>query len=261
MATILSVADIIELGDATTYLAANYVSNGSIFGQRIIQPNLPVQIAFVTDGLRWGSESGAETDASLRSTANYLYWMCGKFQLEAQRIINGAGGGSVAPTPSIGSLPNPYDWEIGETTSATEPMKQGDSTVTLNSFKGFNIEFTRGGITQNTTSLGDGTSYFTWNRVTAVFFCSPSASLGELFRILPASAVAPTADSIEVQTEFTEGFLEVGQTYELTDYMGGDDFDNVADVQEGIINTDGCVFIATGTTPTNWTNSSLLTLQ
>lgn len=183
MATILSVSDIIELGDVTTYLSANYVSKQGLFGGTVIKPTPPVQIAFVTDALRWGNDGGAETDASLRLTANYLYWMCGMFQLQAQRIINLPGGGSVSPTPSSGSLPFPYDWEIGSTSSSTEPLADGESSVVLSTFIGYNIEFTRGGITQNTTNTG--ASYYLWNRDTGLFQCFPAATLSELFRILP----------------------------------------------------------------------------
>lgn len=57
---------------------------------------------------------------------------------------------------------------------------------------------------------------------------------------------------------YTSGTLVVGETYTLTTFAAGDDFTNVADVQSGTINTNGCVFIATGTTPTDWTNGSTL---
>lgn len=56
----------------------------------------------------------------------------------------------------------------------------------------------------------------------------------------------------------TSGSLIIGETYNLTTYVAGDDFTNVADVQSGSINTDGCVFIATSATPTDWTHGSTL---
>jgi len=54
-------------------------------------------------------------------------------------------------------------------------------------------------------------------------------------------------------TTITGGNLVIGETYEITNvaFVGGD-FSNVADVIDGIINEVGCVFIATGTTPTSW---------
>ena len=53
------------------------------------------------------------------------------------------------------------------------------------------------------------------------------------------------------------GLLKVGEIYHLTDYQG-DDFSNVAYIISGIIDETGCIFVATGTTPTNWTNGSEL---
>ena len=54
----------------------------------------------------------------------------------------------------------------------------------------------------------------------------------------------------------TSGVLVVGATYVITDFIAGDDFTNV-----GGVNADGSVFVATGTTPTTWTNSSILNSQ
>lgn len=178
MPTILSVADIIELGDATTYLAANYQSTGALFGARVIKPNLAVQIAFVTDALRFGYDGDAETDASLRSTANYLYWMCGKFQLEAQQIINGAGGGSVVPTPA-GTTVNRIDFEV----SSSSYMVTGDTTKNIPQFIGYNLQYDRDGVPQS--ALTTEPSYFTWNKTTGDFACSPALEAGEIIALIP----------------------------------------------------------------------------
>lgn len=60
-------------------------------------------------------------------------------------------------------------------------------------------------------------------------------------------------------TTLTNGTLDIGKLYEITNYQSGDDFTNVANVIEGTINTTGCKFIATGTTPDVWANSTELT--
>ena len=60
-------------------------------------------------------------------------------------------------------------------------------------------------------------------------------------------------------TLITDGELIVGETYEITNYQGTDDFTDVADIQSGEINTNGCVFIATGPTVSNWSSESELT--
>lgn len=64
----------------------------------------------------------------------------------------------------------------------------------------------------------------------------------------------------------TSGDLVVGKTYRIEEYKGTDDFTNVSTngeestVISGEINTDGCVFVATGTTPTDWTGETILSL-
>ena len=53
------------------------------------------------------------------------------------------------------------------------------------------------------------------------------------------------------------GFI-IGETYTIATYVSGDSFSNIANVTSGVIDTTGCVFIATGETPTNWDNGSTL---
>ena len=55
------------------------------------------------------------------------------------------------------------------------------------------------------------------------------------------------------QSTQTSGTLLVGQTYQISNYVAGDDFTNV-----GGSNTVGATFVATGTTPTAWANGSTL---
>ena len=53
------------------------------------------------------------------------------------------------------------------------------------------------------------------------------------------------------------GFI-IGETYTIVNYVSGDSFSNIANVTSGVIDTTGCIFIATGETPTNWNNGSTL---
>ena len=55
------------------------------------------------------------------------------------------------------------------------------------------------------------------------------------------------------QTAQTVGPLVIGTEYYITTYVAGDDFTNV-----GGTNVSGTYFVATGTTPTTWTNASSL---
>lgn len=57
--------------------------------------------------------------------------------------------------------------------------------------------------------------------------------------------------------DFNDGFI-IGETYTIATYVSGDSFSNIANVTSGVIDTTGCVFIATGETPTNWDNGSTL---
>lgn len=56
----------------------------------------------------------------------------------------------------------------------------------------------------------------------------------------------------------TSGLLTIGEEYTILDFNTGDNFSNVATVISGVINTTGCVFTATGTTPTVYSNGSTL---
>jgi hypothetical protein len=121
-------------------------------------------------------------DPEAVGVSNYLYWLCGKFQLEGQQIINGVGGGTVIGLPiNAGvSTPNPLDFEV----TANSPISTGVSTITISNYIGYNVIFVRGGITQSSIDLGGG-SYYSWNRVTGQFTCFPAAQAGELFQLYP----------------------------------------------------------------------------
>lgn len=75
-----------------------------------------------------------------------------------------------------------------------------------------------------------------------------------------ASYKALLTQTSQQTTTFLGGLIGsafiIGETYTINVYQTGDDFGNIANVQSGIINQTGCVFIATGQTPTNWDNGS-----
>ena len=206
-------SEILQIGDVVIYVAANYTEmRHKLFGQTRILPQPPVQIHFTTDALRWGIEGGAESAESLQEVANYAYWMYCRFQLDAQMILSNLGGGSVVPTPAaLSEVPNPYDWIVTTFTTAAMPLKAGDSMVTLSLFRGFNIEFTRGGLTQNTSTFGDQTSYFQWNKNTGLFFIFPAAVENEIMRILP---VGPGEGDVDEgsNTTYTQYIATGGET-------------------------------------------------
>ena len=60
-------------------------------------------------------------------------------------------------------------------------------------------------------------------------------------------------NSVDTDGVETSGVLIVGRLYTINDFNAGDDFSNV-----GAVNNSGSSFIATGSTPTNWTNGSVV---
>lgn len=96
MATLLPIADIIEIGDVSVYLSSNDNSRGALFGKRLSSPYSAIEIAAFTDALRWQYET-YPSDDTLRATANYCLWCYGKYGQQAYYIISGTSGGEVVP--------------------------------------------------------------------------------------------------------------------------------------------------------------------
>lgn len=194
MAAIPTIAETIDIGDASVFLSGNDNSKGSLFGKRLASPTSPVLIAIVTDAIRWEYDT-YPTDETLRGSCNYLLWLCGRYRLEAQAAISGGGGGTVIPggggSGGTGTMPNPLDWIVSDTISSAAPLGRGDSTVTLDGtlgnvdFRGYNIDFFRGGQPQYTTDPQDGSTWYYWNRVSGLFIIYGEAQEGEPMRISP----------------------------------------------------------------------------
>jgi hypothetical protein len=116
-------------------------------------------------------------------------------------------------------------------------------------------------------TLGDS-RYFTWNELTIQNLTS--RNYNSFYNALYGDSGENIGNVIlgkELIMHFTRnsgtvinsGDLIIGETYEITNYQGTDDFTDVADIQSGVINTNGCVFIATGSTVSNWSSNSELT--
>lgn len=73
--------------------------------------------------------------------------------------------------------------------------------------------------------------------------------------VIPSTPLYKVYTGLLNQRAQDSGVLTVGVEYTITAYQAGDDFINVG----AIANVTGEVFVATGTTPTNWTTGSLLT--
>ncbi len=185
MAALQTIAETIVIGDISIYLSGNNNALGVLFGKRLASPFSPVQIATCTDALRWQYEDllavgAVSDDDTLRGTANYLIWMCGRYGLQAQYIASGSGGGTVVPAGSS-TRPLPLDFIV----SASSIFATGSTGGTIPQFAGWNLDFDRNNIPQNTTDRGDGSSFYTWNRTTATVFFSPALNADEIVRLTP----------------------------------------------------------------------------
>lgn len=114
---------------------------------------------------------------NIEGVAQYLYWLCGKFQLQAR---NFTGGGSVVPLPPGATMPNPVEFVVVDSGS---PIITGGSTLVLTQFIGYNLIFSRNDIIQS--QVNNGGSYFLWNKITGLFTCVGAAALDDLFSLNP----------------------------------------------------------------------------
>ena len=168
-------ASIVSIYPVAQYLATIDINKRGLYGGGV-DLQLPEKIRNIGMSVE-RIYNDDPTDTTLTSTANYLYALMGKYGMQAQAVTGIAG--SVAGIISNVQSPLPLDFEV----TASSIIADGENTKTFTAFIGCNIEFTRGGITQNTTNIGG--SYYTWNKVTGEFFCYPNASLTELLRIVP----------------------------------------------------------------------------
>lgn len=104
----LTPTQILQIAKCSEYLSGNDIAKGALFGKRL-NPLLNRIIYAERKALEWmlGMDSNYST---LQDVANYVLWLCGKYWIQANAIINGGGGGQpvtpVSPTPITGSFLN-----------------------------------------------------------------------------------------------------------------------------------------------------------
>jgi hypothetical protein len=170
----LTVAQIIDIGKISQYLAQNDVLKGNLFSPRVA-PLTPQILYLERKAVEWMYNLDP-ANTSLSQTSKYLYSLCRGYNLQAQQISGTAG--AISPV-NPAQIPNPYDFIV----TGSSLIANGQSTVTLPAFAGFNVLFVRNGIPQST--INTGASYFSWVKATGVFTVSPAAVLGEQFQIYP----------------------------------------------------------------------------
>lgn len=169
-----TVAQILNIARVSLYLAANDVSKGVLYGIRKI-PTSPRIIYMEYKSLEWMYNLDP-TNSSLTQVGNYVYSLCRGYNLAAQGVSG--GGGSISPINPNVSLPAPIEFVVDASTSF---MTEGETSVLIPSYIGYNIMFSRNNIIQ--TQIDTAGSYFTWNRVTGLFTVAGAAQLDELFSI------------------------------------------------------------------------------
>lgn len=180
MSSLPTIPNTISYAKLATGLCAIDNFKGSLFGKRLTAPSSPLTQSIVTSALEWGYDGGAVSSTELRQIANYLIWLTSPYFQTAQYIIsNTSGGGSVVPPTS--TRPLPLDFVV----SVSSPIPTGGSGLSIPAYKGWNLNFDRNGMAQNTTNVGDGSSYYSWDRDLALFSCSPALQESELVRLSP----------------------------------------------------------------------------
>lgn len=174
MAAQLTIQQIINIANISQYLSANNIAEGVLFGARKIPTN-PRIIYMENAALKW-MYSVDPTNPSIRLVANYVYSLC-KQNSRARAIAGAGGGGSIAPV-NPGTPPSPIEFTVA---GSGTPFVDGQTTLLLTSFIGFNMLFNRDNIPQ--TQVDTGGTWFTWSRTTGLMTIYGAAATGELFSI------------------------------------------------------------------------------
>lgn len=185
----LTVQQKLDIANACSIYASNELSGGKRHGG-LLDEKLPSLLFGFRQGLEWLYDLDPINE-DLLPIGNYLISICKHYAKAENEIV---GGGSVPSILPNVALPQPIDWRVSGTASATAPLATGEVSVVLDGtggmpdLRGYNIDFFRGTFIQQTTSPGDGSVYYSWDRKTGLLVLlgtSPSASLDEPMRISP----------------------------------------------------------------------------
>lgn len=117
--------------------------------------------------------------AGLQAPANYLFELEQKWAFKAANIVDGGGGGQIAPiTPT--ALPTPYYFIV----DGSSFIANGETTITMPvSWDGYNIAVSRNGVVQ--TTVGTEPTYFSYDTDTRQLILTPAAVTSELIALIP----------------------------------------------------------------------------
>lgn len=185
-----TVQRILDIAPTSGYLASIAVARGKMYKGEVLDPSTPIWIFIIYKILNTIYEEDNDYDGAV-AVANYLYTLLAPFYFEASAIVDGGGGGNIPDvTPSV-PCPSDLDFLVSDSSF----IATGETEVLIPQFEGYQVDFSRGGIIQNTTILGDGSSYYQWNAFTGLFTIHPAATEGELFRIMVDCSCGGTSSS------------------------------------------------------------------
>jgi hypothetical protein len=189
------------------------------------------------------SQGNSEITGSLTVTAGITgSVLSSSYALTASyALTSGGGGGGVS---FVGGT-NVNNRII--TATGTTPELNGEANLTFN---GSILSVTGSVIANSFTGSLQGTSSYA---LTASYAMNGGGGTSNSTHYAAKLTQTYTGGTIN------GGYLVVGESYEITNYVSGDDFSNVAEVTYGVINTTGCVFKAIGSIPTDYSNNSDLT--
>lgn len=173
----LTTIEKITIAKICEYLVANAIAKGGLYASGI-DVNLPQKLYNIRTTIEYLYNQDP-TDDTLVATSNYLYGLC-LYNLQARNIMgNNAGiiSGVIAR-----NAPLPYQFTI---TSSSTPLANGESSVILTTFIGYNLIFNRNYTPQGTVDPGSSMSYYSWNKTTGAFVCYPAAVSTEFFQLFP----------------------------------------------------------------------------
>lgn len=130
MAVFHPIEDYISYGKISAYLAANSTAKNKLFKSRDLVPSISEKIEIVRKAVEW-KWNLSPSDESLNDTALYLYALCGRYVLEARRILNqGIAGQLINPsTGTTVTVTTPFiQFRVGEPGAL---MVAGDTSLTL----------------------------------------------------------------------------------------------------------------------------------
>lgn len=184
MSVYIDVPLYIQYGNISQYLAAVDKSQKMLLQGGALAEDLPWLLEVVTEGLEWQYNLNPN-EPSLNEVGLFLLALCGKYRIEAQRILGNGQAGQVI-NPSTGTtitIANPaIQFTVGD---GGAPMNTGDTVLTLTYSNVVNpsIEVFLDGV-ELPYGLGDRISYTaTYNPTNIVITFNQGVVSSQVYRV------------------------------------------------------------------------------